>query len=316
MSSGSGMVGGDTSGAAADGGDDTNIEYVVVDSNAAAGGGGGGSAQTGSATDDMSGLDSSIANALISSGGKAGQQFQIVKEDSDGNQVTTTVVLVPDPSSASGSDLIAMAIEDDSEAAVAASGDVNTNTAPTYDGDVEDDGGISGIISGQGPVFITDGGGGSDVFRSADAGQYIIQEIHEEGGGDVGIHADPDYVPEEEGEVMTDDDNAPDNEPPEEQGPELLKGQKKIKMEKKCKDEDARFMKRKKILLSGIKVLEYKYLTGLKEADRKKKSIHVLNQEIKGIQARTALVEEAIKNGEANQEDSGGVIYKYEVIGS
>ena len=79
---------------------------------------------------------SSIANALISSGGKAGQQFQIVKEDSDGNQVTTTVVLVPDPSSASGSDLIAMAIEDDSEAAVAASGDVNTNTAPTYDGDV------------------------------------------------------------------------------------------------------------------------------------------------------------------------------------
>ena len=39
----------------------------------------------------------------------------------------------------------------------------------------EDDGGISGIISGQGPVFITDGGGGSDVFRSADAGQYIIQ---------------------------------------------------------------------------------------------------------------------------------------------
>jgi len=299
MSSGSGMVGGDTSGAAG-GGDDTNIEYVVVDSNAAAGGGGGGSAQTGSGTDDMSGLDSSIANALISSGGKAGQQFQIVKEDSDGNQVTTTVVLVPDPSSASGSDLIAMAIEDDSEAAaVAASGDVNTNTAPTYDGDVEDDGGISGIISGQGPVFITDGGGGSDVFRSADAGQYIIQEIHEEGGGDVGIHADPDYVPEEEeGEVMTDDDNAPDNEPPEEQGPELLKGQKKIKMEKKCKDEDARFMKRKKILLSGIKVLEYKYLTGLKEADRKKKSIHVLNQEIKGIQTRTALVEEAIKNGE------------------
>merc|ERR1719259_227052 len=133
------------------------------------------------------------------------------------------VVLVPDPSSASGSDLIAMAIEDDGgEAAVAASGDVNTNTAPTYDGDVEDDGGISGIISGQGPVFITDGGGGSDVFRSADAGQYIIQEIHEEGGGDVGIHADPDYVPEEEeeGEVMTDDDNAPDNELPEEQVPE------------------------------------------------------------------------------------------------
>ena len=39
-----------------------------------------------------------------------------------------------------------------------------------------------------------------------------MQEIHEgeEGGGDVGIHADPDYVPEEEeGEVMTDDDNAP-----------------------------------------------------------------------------------------------------------
>ena len=38
-----------------------------------------------------------------------------------------------------------------------------------------------------------------------------LQEIHEEGGGDVGIHADPDYVPEEEeeGEVMTDDDNAP-----------------------------------------------------------------------------------------------------------
>merc|ERR1719295_1877556 len=125
----------------------------------------------------MSGLDSSIANALISSGGKAGQQFQIVKGDSDGNQVTTTVVLVPDPSSASGNDLIAMAIEDDSEAAVGGSGDVNTNTAPTYDGDVEDDGGISGIISGQGPVFITDGGGGgSDVFRSADAGQYIIQE--------------------------------------------------------------------------------------------------------------------------------------------
>lgn len=311
MSSGSGMVGGDTSGVAG-GGDDATIEYVVVDSNAAAGGG----AQTGSGT-DMSGLDSSIANALISSGGKAGQQFQIVKEDSDGNQVTTTVVLVPDPSSASGNDLIAMAIEDDSEAA-AASGDVNTNTAPTYGDDVEDDGGISGIISGQGPVFITDGGGGSDVFRSADAGQYIIQEIHEgeEGGGDVGIHADPDYVPDEEGEVMTDDDNTPDNEPPEEQGPELLKGQKKLKMEKRCKDEDARFMKRKKILLSGIKVLEYKYLTGLKEAERKKKSIHLLNQEIKGIKARTALVEEAIKNGEANQEDSGGVIYKYEVIGS
>ena len=40
-----------------------------------------------------------------------------------------------------------------------------------------------------------------------------MQEIHEgeEGGGDVGIHADPDYVPEEgeEGEVLTDDDNAP-----------------------------------------------------------------------------------------------------------
>ena len=59
-----------------------------------------------------------------------------MKEDSDGNQVTTTVVLVPDPSSASGNDLIAMAIEDDSEAAVGGSGDVNTNTAPTYDGDV------------------------------------------------------------------------------------------------------------------------------------------------------------------------------------
>ena len=65
-------------------------------------------------------------------------------------------------------------------------------------------------------------------------------------------------------------------------------------------------MKRKKILLSGIKVLEYKYLTGLKEAERKKKSIHVLNQEIKGIQARTALVEEAIKNGE-------GIVF-YDVI--
>merc|ERR1712029_896854 len=121
----------------------SNVEYVVVEDS---GGGGGG----GASNSDMSGLDSSIANALISSGGKAGQQFQIVKEDSDGNQVTTTVVLVPDPSSASGSDLIAMAIEDDSEAAaVAASGDVNTNTAPTYGEDVEDDGGISGIISGQ-----------------------------------------------------------------------------------------------------------------------------------------------------------------------
>ena len=62
-------------------------------------------------------------------------------------------------------------------------------------------------------------------------------------------------------------------------------------------------MKRKKILLSGIKVLEYKYLTGLKEAERKKKSIHVLNQEIKGIKARTALVEEAIKIGE-------GIVFK------
>ena len=46
------------------------------------------------------------------------------------------MVLGPDPSSASGNDLIAMAIEDDSEAAAAASGgDVNTNTAPTYGGE-------------------------------------------------------------------------------------------------------------------------------------------------------------------------------------
>merc|ERR1719391_421095 len=118
-----------------------NVEYVVVEE-AAAGGGTGGPSNS-----DMSGLDSSIANALISSGGKAGQQFQIVKEDSDGNQVTTTVVLVPDPSSASGNDLIAMAIDDSAD---------NTNTAPTYEEDVDEDG-ISGIIAGQGPVFITDG---------------------------------------------------------------------------------------------------------------------------------------------------------------
>ena len=64
---------------------------------------------------------------MISSGGKAGQQFQIVKEDSDGNQVTTTVVLVPDPSSPN--DLIAMAIDDSAETVV------NTNTAPTYEED-------------------------------------------------------------------------------------------------------------------------------------------------------------------------------------
>ena len=73
---------------------------------------------------------------------------------------------------------------------------VNTNTAPTYeedagvqtyllfsimtalnqDGFFTDEDGISGIISGHGPVFITDGTQGEDVFRPVtQSGHYIIQ---------------------------------------------------------------------------------------------------------------------------------------------
>jgi len=269
----------------------SNVEYVVVEDS---GGGGGG----GASNSDMSGLDSSIANALISSGGKAGQQFQIVKEDADGNQVTTTVVLVPDPSSATGNDLIAMAIDDSSD---------NTNTAPTYEEDVDEDG-ISGIIAGQGPVFITDGTHGQDVFRPVTdtSGHYIIQEIQEDMASG---QADPDYV------VINEGDEEEDVDDEEGEKEEELTGRKREKAEKKLKDAEARFQKRKRNLIAQTRILEYKYLSGQRELDRQEKRIHRINLEIKQVMEKKAAVEEAIKNrGDISNQTE--LMMKYEVVGT
>jgi len=274
--------------------DGANVEYVVVED------AGGGVAAGGASNSDMSGLDSSIANALISSGGKAGQQFQIVKEDADGNQVTTTVVLVPDPSSATGNDLIAMAIDD--------TVDNTVNTAPTYEEDVDEDG-ISGIIAGQGPVFITTegGAGGQDVFQpvSDTTGHYIIQEIQDDMAGG---QADPDYVViNEEAEDPEDDD--------EEDKEEELTGRKREKVEKKLKDAEARFLKRKRAMIGQTRILEYKYLSGQRELDKQERRIHNINVEIKHVLERKAAVEEAIKRGQVSQSE-GGLMMKYEVVGT
>ena len=89
-----------------------------------------------------------------------------------------------------------MAIEPEEAESAEAETVVNTNTAPTYEEDAgmgkpllfyrnslvnqdvlfTDEDGISGIISGHGPVFITDGTQGEDVFRPVtQSGHYIIQ---------------------------------------------------------------------------------------------------------------------------------------------
>merc|ERR1719481_381399 len=102
-----------------------------------------------------------------------------------------------------------MAIDDSAEATV-----VNTNTAPTYEEEADEDG-ISGIISGHGPVFITDGTQGDDVFRPVtQSGHYIIQEMLPESAADDKA-ADPDYVVLQDG--MSESDESEEEEEKEEE---------------------------------------------------------------------------------------------------